>query len=400
MHTIYSKVIPEMVTQLSEFRLIRRDIHAHPELSYDEHRTSQKVADLLTSWGIEVHRYIGKTGVVGVIKTGSSSRSIGLRADMDALPLQELNTFSHASRYDGKMHACGHDGHTTMLLMAAKYLSKNINFDGTVYLIFQPAEEGGAGAKAMIDDGLFEKFPMQAVFGLHNWPGKIAGQLAASAGPVMASCSPFKIILTGCGGHAAMPNLTRDTVPAACQLVLAFQTIISRNMRPTDAGVVSVTMIHVGAATNIIADRCEIQGTVRAFTEESLDLIESRMRELAMGTCSAYGVEVDFKFDRDYPSVINSVPESKLAYEVMARLVGSEHALEQDPTMGAEDFAFMLKEKPGCYAFIHNGLGDHRSVGHGGGPCTLHNTSYDFNDEIIPVGATYWVRLAEAWFLQ
>ncbi len=391
------KVIDSIVAQAAGIAAIRRDIHAHPELCFEEHRTAELVAQQLVAWGIPVHRGLGGTGVVGVVKNGSSTRAIGLRADMDALPLQEKNTFAHTSRHDGKMHACGHDGHTAMLLAAAQHLARHRNFDGTVYLIFQPAEEGGGGADRMIKDGLFEKFPMDAVFGMHNWPGMKAGTFALSPGPVMASSNEFKITIRGKGGHAAMPHNAVDPVLVACQMVQAFQTIISRNIKPIDAGVISVTMIHAGEATNVIADSCELQGTVRTFTLEVLDQIEARMREVADHTCAAFGARCDFEFERNYPPTINAEREVDFARRVMADVVGAEHVLKQEPTMGAEDFAYMLLAKPGAYAFIGNGDGVHREMGHGGGPCTLHNPSYDFNDDLIPLGATFWVRLAETW---
>jgi amidohydrolase len=316
---------------------------------------------------------------------------------MDALPMQEVNTFSHASQHAGKMHACGHDGHTAMLLAAAQHLATHRDFDGTVYLIFQPAEEGGGGAREMIRDGLFEQFPMDAVFGMHNWPGSELGKFAASPGPVMASSNEFKITIHGKGGHAALPHNAIDPVPVACQLVHAFQTIISRNKKPIDAGVISVTMIHAGVATNVIPDHCELQGTVRTFSLEVLDLIEQRMRQIVAHTCAAFDMTGEFEFARNYPPTINSAKEAEFARQVMASIVGSDNVQVQEPTMGAEDFSFMLMAKPGCYSFIANGDGAHRDLGHGGGPCMLHNTSYDFNDALIPLGATYWVRLAEAW---
>ncbi len=394
------KVIDSILTQSAAIAAVRRDIHAHPELCFQEVRTADVVAAKLTEWGIEIDRGMGTTGVVGIVKNGTSTRAVGLRADMDALPMQEFNTFAHASQNAGKMHACGHDGHTAMLLAAAQHLAKNRNFDGTVYLIFQPAEEGGGGAREMIKDGLFDKFPMDAVFGMHNWPGYQVGQFALSAGPVMASSNEFKIRITGKGGHAAMPHNGIDPVPVACQMVQAFQTIISRNKKPVDAGVVSVTMIHAGEASNVIPDYCEIQGTVRTFTIEVLDLIEKRMQEIAKHTCAAFGAQCNFSFERNYPPTINSAPEAEFARQVMQDIVGADNVMAQEPTMGAEDFAYMLQAKPGAYCFIANGEGGHRDVGHGAGPCMLHNPSYDFNDDLIPLGATYWVRLAEAWLAQ
>ena len=391
-------VLDSIVTQAASIMAVRRDIHAHPELCFEEKRTADLVAAKLTEWGIEVHRGMGTTGVVGVLKSGTSDRAIGLRADMDALPMQEFNTFEHASRHPGKMHACGHDGHVAMLLAAAQHLAQHRNFDGTVYFIFQPAEEGGGGAREMIKDGLFEKFPMQAVFGVHNWPGMAVGQFCVSSGPVMASSNEFRITIRGKGGHAALPHNGIDPVPIAAQLVQAFQTIISRNKKPVDAGVISVTMIHAGEATNVVPDSCELQGTVRTFTVEVLDMIEQRMREISQGICTAMGASCDFQFVRNYPPTVNHAAEAEFMRQVMADMVGPENVTPQEPTMGAEDFAYMLQACPGAYAFIANGDGVHREMGHGAGPCTLHNPSYDFNDELIPLGGTLWVRLVEKWF--
>ena len=389
--------------QAGAMAALRRDIHAHPELCFEELRTADLVARQLAGWGIAVHQGLGKTGVVGTVHGrdgGACGRAIGLRADMDALPMQEFNTFAHASRHAGKMHACGHDGHTAMLLAAAQHLAQHRDFDGTVHLIFQPAEEGGGGAREMIQDGLFEKFPVQAVFGMHNWPGMPAGSFAVSPGPVMASSNEFKIVITGKGGHAAMPHTGIDPVPIACQLVLALQTIVSRNKKPVDAGVISVTMLHPGEANNVVPDHCELQGTVRTFSLEVLDLIERRMRQVAEHTCAAHEASCSFEFVRNYPPTVNSAPEAAVARRAMEGLVGQAQVLAQEPTMGAEDFAFMLQAVPGAYCFIGNGEGDHRTLGHGGGPCTLHNPSYDFNDDLIPIGATNWVQLARQWLAQ
>ena len=390
-------LIESIVTNAASMANIRRDLHAHPELCFQEVRTADVVAAKLSEWGIPIHRGLGTTGVVGIVKAGSSDRAIVLRADMDALPMQEFNTFAHASQHPGKMHACGHDGHTAMLLAAGQYLANNRNFDGTVYLVFQPAEEGGGGAREMIKEGLFEKFPVQAVFGMHNWPGASVGKFAVSAGPVMASSNEVKITVRGKGGHAALPHNAIDPVPVACQMVQAFQTIISRNKKPVDAGVISVTMIRAGEATNVIPDSCELQGTVRTFTIEVLDMIEQRMREVAQHTAAAFGAQCEFEFVRNYPPTINAAHEADFARGVMVSIVGASNVGEQEPTMGAEDFSYMLQAKPGCYSFIANGDGAHREMGHGGGPCMLHNPSYDFNDDLIPLGATYWARLAEAW---
>ena len=396
-------VIDSIVTQAASIAAVRKDIHAHPELCFEEVRTADVVAQKLTEWGIPIHRGLGKTGVVGIVKGhdgGASGRAIGLRADMDALPMQEFNTFAHASKHQGKMHACGHDGHVAMLLAAAQHFAKHRNFDGTVYLIFQPAEEGGGGARVMIEDGLFEQFPMQAVYGMHNWPGMPVGTFAVSPGPVMASTSEFKIVIRGKGGHAALPHTGIDPVPIACQMVQTFQTIISRNKKPVDAGVISVTMINAGEATNVVPDSVELQGTVRTFTVEVLELIEKRMRQIAEHTCAAHDATCEFAFVRNYPPTVNSPAEAEFARKVMTGIVGEANVLAQEPTMGAEDFAYMLQAKPGAYCFIANGDGAHREMGHGGGPCMLHNPSYDFNDDLIPLGATYWVKLAEEWLAQ
>ena len=389
------KLLDSITTEAASIIAVRRDIHAHPELCFQEQRTADVVAGKLAEWGIEVHRGMGTTGVVGVIKNGSSQRSIGLRADMDALPVNEANTFAHASKHPGKMHACGHDGHTAMLLAAAQHLAKHKHFDGTVVLIFQPAEEGGGGAREMIKDGLFDKFPVDAVFGLHNWPGMPVGTLAVSPGPVMASSNEFKITIRGKGCHAALPHNGIDPVPIACEMVQAFQTIVSRNLKPIDAGVISVTMIHAGDATNVVANSCELQGTVRTFTVEMLDLIERRMQTIAEHVSAAHEASCEFAFVRNYPPTINHVNEVAFTREVLSGIVGADNVLAQEPTMGAEDFSYMLLEKPGAYFFIANGEGQHREMGHGGGPCTLHNPSYDFNDDLIPLGGTVWVRMVE-----
>ena len=391
------QMIESILADAASITALRRDIHAHPELCFQEQRTADLIAKALTDWGIPIHRGMGTTGVVGIIKNGTSTRAVGLRADIDALPMTEHNHFAHASTHHGKMHACGHDGHTAMLLAAAKHLSKHRNFDGTVYLVFQPAEEGGGGAREMIKDGLFEKFPMEAIFGMHNWPGMKAGQFALAPGPMMASSNEFKITIRGKGAHAALPHNGVDPVPVACQMVQAFQTIVSRNKRPIDTAVISVTMIHAGEATNVIPDSCEIQGTVRTFSNDVLDLIERRMKTVAESTCAAYEATCEFEFHRNYPATVNHAAETAFAREVLADLVGAENVLPYEPTMGSEDFSYFLQVKAGCYFMIGNGDGAHREMGHGEGPCMLHNPNYDFNDELIPLGGTAWVRMAEKW---
>jgi len=390
------RIVEPILAFQSELEAIRRDIHAHPELCYEEQRTADVVAARLTEWGIPVVRGLGVTGVVGIIKNGTSDKAIGLRADMDALPMQELNTFEHASRHTGKMHACGHDGHTAMLLGAAHYLSRHRNFDGTVYLIFQPAEEGGAGARRMIEDGLFDKFPMDAVYGMHNWPGLRAGSFGVVAGPMMASSNEFRLVVKGKGAHAAQPHRGVDPVMTAVQIAQSWQTIVSREKNPLDTAVLSITQIHAGSATNVIPDEAVMIGTVRTFSTQVLDLIERRMGEIATGVATGFNASVNFTFKRNYPPLINHPAETAFAVEAMRATVGADNVdTDVEPTMGAEDFAFMLQAKPGCYVFIGNGDGEHRMGGHGLGPCQLHNGSYDFNDQLLPVGASFWARLVE-----
>jgi hippurate hydrolase len=397
-------VIESLLADAAAITALRREIHAHPELCFKEQQTSDLVAAKLTEWGITIRRGLAKTSVVGILKNGSGAGAIGLRADMDALPMSEFNTFSHASRHPGRMHACGHDGHTAMLLAAAQHLARHRNFDGTVYLLFQPAEEGGGGAREMIKEGLFDEFPMDAVFGMHNWPGLKAGQFAVCPGPCMASSNEFFITLRGRGAHAALPHMGIDPVPIACQMVQAFQTIVTRNKRPTDAAVISVTTIHTGEATNVIPDTCRIEGTVRTFTLPVLDLIEQRMREIARHTAAAFGADCDFEFRRNYPPTINHAAEAAFVAEVMRETVGAADTLAFEPSMTAEDFSYFLLAKPGAYFVIGNGDGRHRLAyaGDAGvenlGPCTLHNPHYDFNDDLIPLGGTLWVRLVEKWF--
>jgi hippurate hydrolase len=392
------ELIAPILAFQAELQQIRRDLHAHPELCFEEKRTADVIAQKLAAWDIPAVRGLGGTGVVGIVKKGASKRAIGLRADMDALPIQEINRFAHTSRHAGKMHACGHDGHVAMLLGAAHYLAKQGNFDGTVYAIFQPAEEGGGGGQRMIDDGLFEQCPMEAVFGMHNWPGRPVGSFGVTPGPMMASSNEFEVIVKGKGSHAAQPHMGIDPIVTAIQIAQSWQTIVSRNCNPVDATVLSITQIHTGSATNAIPDEAVMIGTVRTFTTQALDLIEQRMRDIAEHTAAAFGASVDFKFHRNYPPLINHAEETAFAVEVMQNIVGAENVNTMvEPTMGAEDFAFMLQKKPGCYVFLGNGEGQHRGAGHGLGPCNLHNPSYDFNDALLPIGATYWVKLAEAW---
>ena len=376
---------------IAELTKIRRDIHAHPELAFQEKRTADIVARELTTYGLEVHRGLAQTGVVGVLRKGSSPRAIGLRADMDALPLEEKSQLAHRSTHRGRMHACGHDGHTALLLGAARYLAENqqqIDFDGTVYFIFQPAEEAEGGAEIMIEDGLFRQFPMDAVYGLHNWPGIPAGEMAIMPGPVMAGTCAFEIKVRGHGCHAAMPNQGVDTLVVASQLVLALQSVVSRNLHPCESAVVSVTQIHGGEAFNIIPDDAVLRGTIRTFKPEVQTLVEQAIERLCSGIANAFGARIDAHFDLRYPPTVNSAAETAICRQTAEALLGEDKVRKDElPSMGAEDFAFMLREKPGCYVWLGNGPGT--------GGCSLHNPHYDFNDDVLIYGISYWVRLVE-----
>lgn len=382
---------------LDDIVALRRDLHAHPELRHEEHRTAGIVAEFLREWDIETHTGIGGTGVVGVVRAGTSPRAVLLRADMDALPMEEENTFGHRSRHAGKMHACGHDGHTAMLLAAARRLRQEGGFDGTVIFAFQPAEEGGYGARAMIDDGLFERFPCDAVFGAHNWPGMPAGSFGACAGPMMAGGSTFKVVITGKGGHAANPHENIDPLIPLFQLGSALQSVVSRNKRAIDAAVLSITRVESGSAFNVTPDIAWLGGTVRTYTDDVTDLIEQRMRDMVHHTAQAHGCTAELEFARGYPALVNSPRETAFALDVLREVVGASNVSEIEPVMPSEDFSYMLNERPGCYVFIGNGDGTHRDAGHGPGPCLLHNTSYDFNDALIPLGAEVWVTLARRY---
>jgi len=375
-----------------ELTAVRRDIHAHPELSFQEDRTSTLVAEKLAGWGIEVHRGLAKTGVVGVIpgRKKASGRGIGLRADMDCLPMHEKNSFAHKSQHEGRMHACGHDGHTTMLLGAARYLAETRNFDGTAYLIFQPAEEGGGGGEVMVKEGLFERFPANEVYALHNWPGLPPGKMAVRAGPVMAATDEIQITVRGRGGHGAMPHLAVDPVLAAAHIITALQSIASRSVSPIDAIVVSICSMvtsQVGVF-NVIPDHVKLVGTVRSFQPETRDLAERRLREIATKTAEALGASAEVIYARGYPATVNSVQGAAFAAQVGKRMFGAENVItEHEPTMGGEDFSFMLQERPGAYVFLGQGGAQ--------GGCLLHNPNYDFNDEVIPLGAGYLAALVE-----
>ena len=379
----------ETITRLhEEMTRWRRDIHAHPELGFEETRTSDIVAEKLRAFGLEVHRGIGKTGVVGVLRSGRAERAIGLRADMDALPILEANTFAHRSTSDGRMHACGHDGHTTMLLGAAKYLAEALSFDGVVNFIFQPAEEGIGGARAMIADGLFEKFPCDAVFGMHNRPGLPLGKFAVRSGPMMAGGAFFDIRVTGKGSHGARPEAGVDSVLVASHIAIALQSIVSRNVRPLDAAVVSVTKIHGGDAYNVLPQTAQLSGTVRTFTREVMELIETAMRRVAKGTAAAFGATAEVDFRVIFAPTVNDADEAEFVAGVCAEVAGVEN-VNRNPNLivASEDFSFMLEKVPGCYFNIGNGAGE--------GACEVHNPGYDFNDAALALGASVFARIVE-----
>ena len=380
--------IDKIVAFHEEMTEWRRDIHAHPELGFEENRTSDLVAEKLASFGCEVHRGLGKTGVVGSLRVGNSPRAIGLRADMDALPLQETNSFAHKSRYDGRMHACGHDGHTTMLLGAARYLAETRDFEGSVHFIFQPAEEGLGGGEAMVRDGLFEQFPVDAVFGMHNRPGMAVGKFALRPGPMMAGGASFDLKVTGTGAHGARPESGVDSVVVAAHIATALQTIVSRNARPQETAVLSITQIHAGDAYNVIPEQAVLRGTARAFSSETMDLIETNMRRIAEGVAAGFGARAELDFRKIFPPLVNERDETQFAADVAASLVGEENVNRDGPTiMASEDFSFMLNACPGAYITIGNGDGE--------GGCEVHNPGYDFNDEALPLGASYYARLVE-----
>lgn len=381
-------IIPQLAAEKDIMTTWRRDIHAHPEIAFEEHRTAALVADKLREFGIEIETGIAGTGIVGTLTKGRGNRAIGLRADLDALPIQEANEFAHKSTHAGMMHACGHDGHTTMLLGAAKHLAEHGDFEGTVYFIFQPAEENEGGGRAMVEAGLFDRYPMEAVYGMHNIPGMPVGTFAVKPGPMMAAFDIFELVVTGKGGHAAMPHLTIDPIVIGTKIVDAFQSIVSRSIDPQDPVVLSVTQFHAGDAYNVIPNEVAISGCTRCFSQRVQAKLEAQMKQVAEETCRAYGASCTFKYERRYPPTVNSEIEAHLAGSVAAELVGADRVnLNPKPAMGSEDFAYMLQEKPGAYIWIGNGDGE--------GSCMVHNPGYDFNDEILPIGATWWVKLAE-----
>ena len=389
------KISNEIINVIPEVKDWRHDLHAHPELGYEEEWTSNFIAEKLKSFGIEVHRGLGKTGVVGVLKGikanqgGGGNKAIGLRADMDALPMTEENDLSYKSKFDGRMHACGHDGHTAMLLGAAKVLSLKRDFDGTVYFIFQPAEEGGGGGLAMIEDGLFEHFPMDSVWGMHNWPGMKEGTVAIHKGSVMAAADRFEVTVNGSGGHAAMPQATNDPVLATTAIVQALQQIVSRKQSPLDAVVVSVTQINAGSGFNIIPQKVDFIGTIRTINSDTRISVHKQFTDICEATALAYGCVAEVSVIKGYPVTVNHIEESEKAIEIASGLFGDESVKTNlPPSMGAEDFAYMLEKKPGSYIWL--GAGEGRSG------CMLHNTKYDFNDNVLPLGISYWKELVKS----
>jgi len=383
-------VINSIADRQDVMREWRHLLHQNPELNYEEVWTSDFVAEKLTSFGIEVHRGLGKTGVVGVLRgTGEGGRAIGLRADMDALPIQELNESDHVSKNPGKMHACGHDGHTTMLLGAAQYLAETRNFDGTVYFIFQPAEEGGGGADAMIKDGLFDRFDVETVWGMHNWPGMNAGEVGVHSGACMAAADMFEMTLHGRGGHAAMPHLACDPVPCGGALVQALQTIVSRRVSPAESAVVTVTVFQAGDTHNVIPDTVRLAGTARSFSADVRDLLARSIREIAESTAHTFGCTLDFGWHPGYPPTRNHATEAGRAAAVMQGIVGAGNVkTDVEPSMGAEDFAYMLEARPGAYIWLGSGPAAPDAM--------LHCARFDFNDDVLALGASYWARLVES----
>ncbi len=384
--------IPSDIQQLhDDMRQWRRHLHQFPETAFEETGTARFIADKLSGFGLDVHQGLGRTGVVATLSAGNSDKKIALRADMDALFIQEQNTFDHKSRHEGKMHACGHDGHCAMLLGAASYLARNRHFNGTVYFIFQPAEEGRAGAKQMIQDGLFEKFPADRVFGLHNFPDVPLGHFAIKQGPMMASFDCFEIVLTGQATHAAMPHLGSDAIVAAAQLITVLQTIISRTVDPAEQAVVSITQIHAGQTWNALPESVVLRGTFRCFSDSAQKTIADKISQLTHALCQGFNVTAEIKFNPEnpgYPITFNTEEETRMALNAAIAVVGEDCIdLQPTPSMGSEDFAFMLQEKPGCYLWLGNGPAENG--------CLLHNPHYDFKDEILPIGTAYWVKLVE-----
>ncbi|POA97123.1 amidohydrolase [Chromobacterium sinusclupearum] len=384
-------ILPEILGKVNEFIALRRQIHAHPELGFEEQQTSELVAAKLREWGYEVQTGVGKTGVVGTLRAGAGSRALGIRADMDALPIQEATGLSYASTQPGKMHACGHDGHTAMLLAAAQYLAATRRFNGTLHLIFQPAEEGLGGAPAMLEDGLFERFPCDAVYALHNAPGLPVGCFALKEGAMAASSDSVDVRLTGVGAHGAMPNFGRDPIVAASSIVMALQTLVARNIPATEAGVVTVGALHAGKAHNVIPEHAEMKLTVRALSRDVHATLKQRLHETVQLQAQSYGVAAEIDYRTIAPVLVNTPDETRFMAELIREQAGAERLIQPPQgMMGSEDFAWMLEKKPGCYVLLGNGTESR-------GGCMVHNPGYDFNDQALPVGASLWARLAESY---
>ncbi len=381
-------LIPEVTALDADMREWRHHLHAHPETAFDERQTSAYVAERLRAFGLEVHAGLAKTGVVGVLSNGASREAIGLRADLDALAVQEQTSVGHASRHPGRMHACGHDGHTTMLLAAAKAMAQRRRFDGTAYFIFQPAEENEGGGRVMVEEGLFERFAMRAVYGMHNMPRVPAGTFALRDGPLMGAYDIFEIVATGKGAHAAMAYQGKDPMPFAAHAIQALQTIVSRNVHPLEAAVVSVTQVHAGDTWNVIPEQIVLRGTVRTFRADVQDLVERRMRTIVDGAAAMFDMRADLRYERRYPATVNSAHETLQAARAAEAVVG-EATVDRAPTpeMASEDFAYMLQAKPGCYVWL--------GAGRDASTPSLHSPHYDFNDDVLAIGASYWVTLAE-----
>ncbi|MBK6336794.1 MAG: amidohydrolase [Betaproteobacteria bacterium] len=381
-------IIPEVAALVPQMKAWRHHLHAHPETAFEEVATGAFVAAELRLLGLDVHTGLAKTGVVGVLSAGDRGAAIGLRADLDALHIHEKTGIAHASRHEGRMHACGHDGHATMLLGAAAALAQRRKFAGTVHFIFQPAEENEGGGRVMVEEGLFDRFPMRAVYGMHNWPKLPAGSIATRAGPLMGAFDIFEIVVTGQGAHAAMPYQGKDPMLFAAHAIQALQTIVARNLHPLDAGVVSVTQVHGGDTWNVIPEEVVLRGTVRTFDPAVQALIEARMRTLVAGIAAMFEMQATLRYERRYPAVVNSVDETAHALAAAAAVVGPAGVVaDPTPEMGSEDFAYMLQAKPGCYVWLGAGKGPE--------PPGLHSPYYDFNDEVLAIGASYWVTLAE-----
>lgn len=395
--TLTNAILPSISPLTPSMVALRHHIHAHPELAFEEHATANLVASRLTAWGYTVHRGLGGTGVVGQMQRGAAgvgSKRIGLRADMDALPIHETTGLPYASVHAGKMHACGHDGHTAILLTAAQALAQDSSWSGTLNLIFQPAEEGKGGGREMVKDGLFKLFPCDAIFALHNMPGYPAGQFGFRAGPFMASSDTVIVTVRGKGGHGSAPHLAMDPVVAAAHIILALQTIVSRNVDPREMAVITVGAIHAGNAPNVIPDEVELRLTVRAYLPEIRQMLRDRITAVVQGQATTLGVQADVDYQWRYPALINEEQCTAFAQQVAVDWLGPDAIVPNlQPLTGSEDFSFMLQECPGCYLIVGNGTGEHHSTG----GCMVHNPGYDFNDAILPVAASYWVKLVQAF---